>query len=182
MSHAVPSPAPESGRAPEPDERPLPGDAPEERRRLPARTATYWRVQALLTGVPVVALATLGAVTLRWPPEPLRWTVAALLFLWLVVLRGLVAPPIRRRRFWYCISADEIDLQHGVLMTTRTLVPMNRVQHLKTTQGALADRFRVASLHVHTAGGVVALHGMDRDEAARVRRRIGALAGLADDV
>ena len=59
---------------------------------------------------------------------------------------------------------------------------MNRVQHLKMEHGPIADRFRLASLHVHTAAGSIPIHGLDAGVADEVRTRISRLAGLADDV
>ena len=123
-----------------------------------------------------------GAVLLPWPWAWLRWAVAVGLLIHLFVIETLVAPPIRHRTFWYAVSADEIDLQHGFLITTRVVIPMNRVQHLKLEHGPLADRFGVANLEIHTAAGAVPLPAIDATEADALRRRIGELAGLADDV
>ena len=83
---------------------------------------------------------------------------------------------------WYSISPDEIDLQRGWLVQSRTVVPMNRVQHLKSEQGLLARRFHLSDLHIHTAAGAIVIDGLDQHEAAAVRARISGLAGLADDV
>ncbi len=160
---------------------PLPGDRAGDRHRLPARIVTYWRIKAVATWLPVLAAASFGAWQLDWFTPAIRWAVVGLVGLRLLV-ELLVAPPIRYRVFWYAISPDEIDLEHGVLVRTRTVVPMNRVQYLKTEHGPIADRFRVATLHVHTAGGAVRMAGLDRGEAEQLRARIAALAHLADDV
>lgn len=161
--------------------RDLPGDDPAARRQVPARTVTYWRVQALLTGLPLLAAAGAGALFLHWLFIPsIRWALVALLGCYVLV--GVTfGPTVRRRIFYYSVSADEIDLQHGLIVTTRTVVPMSRVQHLKTDHGPVADRFRLANLHVHTAAGAVSLRGLDVDEAERVRSRISHLANIADD-
>ncbi len=144
----------------------LPGDDSSSRQRLPARTTTYWRVRALITGVIVVGLATWGAVGLSWPGPIVRWMVVGLLAAWLLVIGVGFGPPIRRRLFWYALSEIELDVQHGWLTQTRTVVPMSRVQHLKSEQGLLAARFRVADpapAHGGRHGGVV--KGLDQDEA-----------------
>ncbi len=161
--------------------RTLPGDG-DDRRRLPERTARYWRTRALLVGVPILAAAIFGALRFHWFTPTVSWIIVGVLAGWLIVVEAVIAPPVRRALFWYSLSDTEIDIQHGWLVRTRTVVPMSRVQHLKTEQGVLADRFRVANLHIHTAAGPVRLAGLDVDEAADVRARIGALAQLADDV
>ena len=42
----------------------------------------------------------------------------------------IILPPIRYRVFWYAISSTEIDIQNGIIFTTRSVVPMRRVQTL----------------------------------------------------
>jgi membrane protein YdbS with pleckstrin-like domain len=168
------------------DERPvppeLPGDQVGNRRRLPKRTVGYWQLQRALVGLLVIGIAILGASTLTWFSPLVRWLIVAVLACYFVFVAVLVGPQIRYRLFWYAISEDEIDVQHGFLVRYRTVVPMSRVQHLRTETGPLADRFRVATLHIHTAAGAITIHGLDADEADEVRSKIGRLAGLADDV
>jgi uncharacterized protein len=160
---------------------PLPGDAVGERHRLPQRVVTYWRLRAVITFVVVTGIAAFLAWRIGWWTPQVRWTAVAVIGAVLLVVAAVV-PGLRYRTFWYALSPDEIDCQHGILVRTRTVVPMNRVQHLRSERGPLADRFRLASLHIHTAGGEVGLHALDRGEAEAVRTRIAALAHLADDV
>jgi membrane protein YdbS with pleckstrin-like domain len=161
--------------------RPLAGDDPADRHRLPARAVSYWRIRALLTGIAAGAVILAAAVLLHWPSAPVRWVLAGAVLVYL--LSGVTAVPvIRRRIFWYAVDADEIEIQRGLFVVSRSVVPMTRVQHLKTEQGPLADRFRLAALHIHTAAGTVQMHALDTDEAADLRARIGRLANLADDV
>jgi membrane protein YdbS with pleckstrin-like domain len=160
---------------------PLPGDEPGSRRRLPARVLAYWRLRAFVAGVVVVGVGVFGALELDWFTPVIRWVVVGLAAAWFFGVGAVLAPPIRRRFFWYSLSDSEIDVQHGWLVETRTVVPMSRVQHLKTEQGVLARRFRLADLHIHTAAGAIVLHGMDQSEADAIRGRISVLAGLSDD-
>ncbi len=160
----------------------LPGDDPVARHRLPARTTTYWRLRAALWGTAITALTVWGAVGLDWFNAPIRWTVAGIAAGWFLVVGVILRPPIRRSLFWYSVSDTEIDLQHGLLVQTRTVVPMSRVQHLKSEQGLLERRFRLADLHIHTAAGTVEIRGLDQAEATNVRTRIGLLAQLSDEL
>ena len=141
----------------------------------------YWRIQALLTGLSATAVLALGAARLNWFTPAVRWIIVALAAL-LFALRVALVPPIRRRIVSYAVSTDEIDYQHGFLVVTRTVIPMNRVQHLKSEQGPLAARFRLASVHIHTAAGTVSVPGLDAEVADDLRRRISVWAGLSDDV
>ena len=49
----------------------------------------------------------------------------------------LIVPEVRWRRFRYEVREEEIDLLRGVVTITRTLVPMQRVQHVDIQRGAL---------------------------------------------
>lgn len=161
---------------------PLPGDAPAARHRLPRRTLTYWRVRALITGLLVVGLLTWWAAGSDWFTPAVRWIIDAAAVVWYLLVGVLIRPIVRWKLFWYAVSDDEIDLQHGWLVQTRTVVPMNRVQHLKSERGLLAGRFRLAVLHIHTAAGPVVVAGLDQDDATAMRVRIGRLAHLSDDL
>ncbi len=174
--------APGAARQVGPASRRLPGDELASRHRLPARTATYWRLRALGTGALVVGLATWGAVGLTWFTPAIRWAVVVGLAIWLLLINAGIGPPIRRRLFWYSLSDNELDMQHGAVVQTRTVVPISRVQHLKSEQGLLARRFRLADLHLHTAAGTVVVKGLDQDEAVAMRARIGSLAQVPDDL
>ena len=160
----------------------LPGDEAVHRHRLPVRTLTYWRVRALLGGLVAVGVLVWAAVGLTWFDLTLRWAAVAGGVVWFLVIGVLVRPVVRWRLFWYAITDDEIDLQHGWLVQSRTVVPMNRVQHLESEQGVLASRFRLAVLHIHTAAGAIVVAGLDQEDAALMRTRIGRLAHLADDL
>ena len=161
---------------------PLPGDPPTARHRLPIRTLTYWRVRALITGLLVVGAVTWWAAASDWFNPTVRWTVDGVAAVWFLLIGTLIRPLVRWKLFWYAVSDDEIDLQHGWLVQIRTVVPMNRVQHLKSERGPLAARFRLAVLHIHTAAGPIVVDGLDQDDATQLRARIGRLAQLADDL
>lgn len=160
---------------------PLAGDRATERHRLPARVTTYWRWRAVCSSLPLLALLIILAIYLPWGPWWLGWGIVGL-FVVVVAVGMIVLPGIRYRVFWYAISQTEIDVQNGIIFTTRSVVPIRRVQSLRTERGPLADHFRMANLKVRTAAGSVSLSGLDRDEAAELCARISRLTRLADDV
>ena len=180
-----PSPVPATVRH-EPDgsetgSMPLVGDAPAERHRLSPRVMAYWRWRWLLSLLPMLVLLAGLVIVVPWPDGWIRWSVFTIVavagFLGLIVL-----PPIRYRVFWYAISSTEIDIQSGIIFITRSLVPMHRVQTLRSERGPIADHYRMTTLKIRTAAGSVSLSGLDRAEADELCERIGRLTGLADDV
>ena len=165
----------------DPSVTPLAGDLPTGRHRLPARVTTYWRWRALCSSLPFLVLLTCLAIYLPWGPWWLRWGIVGL-FVVVVAACMIVLPGIRYRVFWYAISETEIDLQKGIIFTTRSVVPMRRVQSLRTERGPIADHFRMANLKIRTAAGSVSFSGLDRDEADALCAWISQLTDLADDV
>ena len=93
-----------------------------------------------------------------------------------------VVPELRWARWRYEVRDEEIDLRHGTVRITRTLVPMLRVQHVDTTQGPLDQALGLATVVVHTAAGTTTIPALDEGHAARLRDRIAALARTADEL
>jgi membrane protein YdbS with pleckstrin-like domain len=100
----------------------------------------------------------------------------------LVAVAIVVLAPIRYQVFWYAISPTEIDIQHGIIFIKRSVVPMHRVQTLRTERGPMADHYRMTNLKIKTAGGSVTISGLGRVEADELCDRISRLADVADDV
>ena len=137
---------------------PLAGDLPTERHRLPARVTRYWRWRAFCSSLPLLVLLVSGAIVLPWGPWWVRWGVVGV-FIAVIAAGMIILPPIRYRVFWYAISSTEIDVQSGIIFTKRSLVPMHRVQTLRSERGPIADHYRMTTLKIRTAAGSVSLSG-----------------------
>jgi membrane protein YdbS with pleckstrin-like domain len=148
-----------------------PAPTGEPLQRLPRAALTYWRAQAIVTGLvlPIAAGSTVG----------LLWALPALL---VAVLAGWFGPAVLWSRWRYEIREDEIDLRHGLLTVKRTLVPIRRVQHVETETGPVQNLFELSTVSVHTAAGATKIPALHRGEAEAVRRRVGELARTRDDV
>ena len=110
---------------------------------------------ALAFGVAVLAVAALVV-----------WTVPELLW----------------RHWRYEIGDTEVDLQHGWLTVTRTLIPLTRVQHVDTRRGPLQRRFGLASVVLFTAAGASEIPALADAVADAARDRIAALANVQEDL
>ncbi len=160
---------------------PLAGDIPAERHRLPRRVTRYWRWRALFGGVPLLLLLTSLAIVIPWGSSWVRWGIVGIV-LALIVVGVTFVPHIRYRVFWYAISLTEIDIQHGIIFIKRSVVPMRRVQNLRTERGPMADHYQMTNLKIRTAAGSVTISGLDRVEANELCDRISRLSDVADDV
>jgi uncharacterized protein len=170
-----------STAAGEPDPVLLAGDLPAERHRLPARVTRYWRWRAFYSSLPLLVLLISGAIVLPWGPWWVRWGIVGVVVA-VIAACLIILPPIRYRVFWYAISSTEIDIQDGIIFITRSIVPMRRVQTLRSERGPIADHYRLTNLKIRTAAGSVTLSGLDRGEADELAERISRLTDLADDV
>ncbi len=141
----------------------------------------YWRASLLLRVVPLVVGVTVLAVVLSWPSDAVRVVAAVVVWIGGPVAVAVV-PPIRRRIWWFAIGDEQVDLHHGLLAITRTVVPMVRVQHVDLHRGPLADRFGLAEIELHTAAGSLTIPALDLEQAERIRRRVAVLARVPDEV
>ncbi|MBO9534015.1 MAG: PH domain-containing protein [Solirubrobacteraceae bacterium] len=158
----------------------LPGDA--ERIQLPERVVRYWRTNALIVWTPIVIAAVIGAVAAGDGIPGIAAVALIVVPLLAAIIDIAVVQPGRRRIWWYAIGEDQIDLQHGWIFVTRTVIPMTRVQHVEVQRGPVSSSFRLAELEIHTAAGSVKIPALDADEADRIRQQIADLARIADDL
>jgi uncharacterized protein len=148
---------------------------PEPSRRLASTARWLWRAQGLIATVAAVV----AAGVLRSQVGGAAWMLLPLL----VAAVGVgVVPELRWARWRYEVRDEEIDLRHGTLKITRTLVPMLRVQHVDTTQGPIDQVLGLATVVVHTAAGPTTIPALDEAHAGRLRDRIAALARTADEL
>jgi len=155
---------------------------PDPEGRLPPQARTLWRLEAAMrwAGAAVAAAVATAAVGDSLP-RALVATGWAALALGAVLGVG-IAPAVRWRRWRYAVREEEIDLRRGVLVATRTLVPIARVQHVDTRRGVLERSLGVATVVFHTAAGTNAIPALRGEEAAQVRDRIATLARTPDEL
>ncbi|MFB5660324.1 PH domain-containing protein [Alteribacillus sp. HJP-4] len=90
-------------------------------------------------------------------------------------------PQLRWKRWRYQVFDQEIYIQHGILIVTRILVPMIRVQHVDTKQGPILKKYGLASLTVSTAATTHEIPALREEEAADLRDQISVLARVEQD-
>ena len=157
---------------------------PPPREHLDPRARTMWRLSGLFQLVPVAAVAALAAVILI-RVDLLPTPAAVLPAIAVVALAALAVwpyPDLLWRHWRYEIGETEVDLQHGWLTVTRTLIPMARIQHVDTRRGPLQRRFGLASVVLYTAAGASEIPALADDVAADTRDRIAGLANASEDL
>ncbi|MGE7920904.1 PH domain-containing protein [Viridibacillus sp. NPDC093762] len=143
---------------------------------------TVWRVYGIIQSL-IVLLVAAGVGALTWFFEWYWWIyiicavvpfVFAFLFIYLF-------PKIRWEHWRYEVREQEIEVQHGLFIVVRTLVPMVRVQHVDTSQGPILKRYGLAQMTISTAATTHTIPALVMAEADDLRERISGLARVAED-
>ncbi|UII56210.1 PH domain-containing protein [Cytobacillus spongiae] len=154
----------------------------EPHKRISERALTVWRLSGVFYSFFILLLSG-GAIALAiifdWP----KWIIAvALAFLMIFAyLSVFFIPTVKWKRWRYEVREQEIELQHGVFIIKRTLVPMVRVQHVDTRQGPLLRKYRLATVTVSTAATVHEIPALDVTEAEELRIFISRLARVVEE-
>ncbi|MFI6649490.1 PH domain-containing protein [Streptomyces sp. NPDC050529] len=147
------------------------------RLRAPAHTPDpravgWWRAQwLLLTAVPVVVLAVLGALieTARF------WLLLPAAVLAVLGIGCAVLVPLWwfRTHRWE-VTDEAVYVRTGVLWQEWRIAPMSRIQTVDTVRGPLEQLCRLATVTVTTASakGAVRIEGLDHELAAELAERL----------
>jgi hypothetical protein len=132
------------------------------------------RVRFAVAALVLVAAAAAGDVLVaRETDFPFGAIAAAGLLLGVAAV--LVMPKRRYRAWCWRMDEDEIRIVSGLMVSSDTVVPFGRVQHIDVLRGPLQRGYGLASLVLHTAGtrsAAVLLPGLDAEEAERMRDHI----------
>ncbi|QQF62381.1 PH domain-containing protein [Bacillus halotolerans] len=141
-----------------------------------------WRLQEIIISAVclliVIAVAVLSYF-FHWP----YWVSGVLGAVWLLgsVVTIYLIPKIRHKVWRYEVHENEIDIQSGIFVVTRVIVPMVRVQHVDTSQGPLLRKYNLATVKIFTAATVHSIPALEIEEADQLRDSISRLARVTDD-
>jgi uncharacterized protein len=152
---------------------PRPDEPPS--RKLAAGAKWAWRLHLVGIWIAVAVLAGLLANVIDIAAAIL-FTGSAVLFIPAIVL----VPELRYRRWRWDVRPDVIDIQHGTFTVRRTLVPLERVQHVDTKRDVLEQMLDLSTVVVHTAAGSHTIPYLSDVDASELRDRIASLARSAD--
>jgi uncharacterized protein len=141
-----------------------------------------WRITASIYEI-IFWIAIIGFAIVTYYFELPYWYVLIAAFIGIIstYLSVIVLPKVRFRRWRYEIFEQEIYIQHGILIMSRTLVPMIRVQHVDTKQGPILKKYQLASVTISTAATTHEIPALLEEDASELRDRISALARVDED-
>jgi membrane protein YdbS with pleckstrin-like domain len=154
----------------------------EPQKRISGQALKVWRI----TGVIKMAIGwtlTFTVIFFVYFFHLPIWISAIILVIELIYtyLSVFFLPLLRWKRWRYDVREQEIELQRGIFIKVRTLVPMVRVQHVDTVQGPILRKYKLASVIVHTAATIHEIPALEEDEAEELRMFISKLARVAEE-
>ncbi|WP_226035140.1 PH domain-containing protein [Aquibacillus saliphilus] len=150
--------------------------------RIAVDAIKAWRLAACLWSV-IPILVTIALFVLAYLFDFSYWFGAIFIAISLIeiIISVIMIPSLRWKRWRYQVFDQEIYIQHGILIVSRTLVPMIRVQHVDTKQGPILKKYGLASLTISTAATTHEIPALLNEEASALRDQISELARVEQD-
>lgn len=141
-----------------------------------------WRVYGIIQAFFILLLAIgAGVLTYIFDWSFYIYFIAGLAVVVYIYFFVYLFPKIKWLRWRYEVRETEIELQHGIFIVKRTLIPMVRVQHVDTSQGPILRKYNLAGITISTAATNHEIPALIVEEADDLRSRISSLARVADD-
>ena len=150
--------------------------------RISEKGLRVWRFYGIMQTIIALLLA-IGVGVLAYIFEGPWWiyAIATGVVIMYAYLFIYLFPKVRWMRWRYEVRESEIELQHGLFIVKRTLIPMVRVQHVDTSQGPILRKYELAGITISTAATNHTIPALNTDEADELRARISVLARVAED-
>lgn len=84
----------------------------------------------------------------------------------------LILPFYTYKMYGYQINDEEVVIIKGVLVRTKTHIPIKRIQHIEKMQGPIQLMFKQASINIYTAGKNESIMGLSSDVSNEVLKNI----------
>ncbi|MFT4417099.1 PH domain-containing protein [Fredinandcohnia humi] len=150
--------------------------------RISERALIVWKTSAAISSM-IGWIITIAVLVLTIVFDWTFWIFGVLVVLCVIesILSIFILPKLKWKRWRYEVHEHEIDLQRGVFIVKRTIIPMNRVQHVDTQQGPLLRKHHLATVMISTAATIHEIPALDLEEADQLRDSISRLARVDED-
>ncbi|WP_226683756.1 PH domain-containing protein [Sutcliffiella horikoshii] len=155
---------------------------PEPKQMIDRKALSVWRISAALNSIFYVLL--FGGFWFIQRSFDLPWwalLIAGAFVVLIILFNVIIFPSMQWKRWRFEVHEHEIDLQHGIFIKKRTLVPMVRVQHVDTRQGPILKKFHLSTVLISTAATIHEIPALDEEQADQVRDYISRLARVTED-
>ncbi|MEK4427298.1 PH domain-containing protein [Solibacillus sp. FSL K6-1523] len=150
--------------------------------QLPKKSQTVWRLYGIIQTV-ILALIAAGVLFFadkyEWP-QWIIWITISIVVL-SIILSIIIFPNVRWKIWRYEVREQEIEIQSGLFVVKRTLIPMVRVQHVDTEQGPILKKYNLANISISSAATVHTIPMLLTEDADMLRTKISELARVAEE-
>ncbi|WP_166243345.1 PH domain-containing protein [Paenibacillus turpanensis] len=141
-----------------------------------------WRITGALdhgSALAVIAILAGCAVKFQW----YSWISTTLyilgaIFLVLLIISVAFLPAYRQRSWRFRIDSRYIQLKHGTWEVRHTIIPMEKVEYVKTEQGPILKRYGLYNIWVGTTTSKHVIPAISGEEAYRLKGLIAAYANV----
>jgi membrane protein YdbS with pleckstrin-like domain len=118
-------------------------------------------------------LIAIGLLIFLYFNESIRTYIIPMIII-LVCCIGLVfwASTVGFKKKGFALREKDIIFKKGILATTTTIIPFNRIQHVALHEGVLSRMYQLSELQIYTAGGSSSdmhISGLQKEEAERIK-------------
>jgi len=143
---------------------------------------SVWRITSLLSSISLVTLPIIYYFLMRYFSFPtLIIIVLSVGVIGLILFTTLFLPSLKMKYTAYEIYENELEIQKGMFVIKRIIIPMVRVQHVTTEVGPLLRRYGLSTVNISTAATTHKIEGLEHHIAENLRDRIVYLARISDD-
>ncbi|WP_028390578.1 PH domain-containing protein [Bacillus cihuensis] len=154
----------------------------EPRNRISNKALKVWRVSGIIRAA-ICWIITIAVLVVTILFDWSYWAIGAAGIISIVVtyISVFLFPSMKWKRWRYEVREKEIEIQSGLFIIKRTLVPMIRVQHVETNQGPLLRKYQLASVEISTAATTHEIPALELPEADELRFYISKMASVEED-
>lgn len=91
-----------------------------------------------------------------------------------------IEPTYLQSTWRYKIDAQFVQMKRGKWQEQHTLIPMEKVEYVRTEQGPIMRRYRLYNIEIGTTASNHIIPAIPRDEAMRLKAQIAVYAKIQD--
>ena len=150
--------------------------------KLPLSAKSIWRIYSLVQFAVLSVVYILLLYVLDNQVLPLYVKIAGgiVLAVYSLVI-VLVIPKVRWDILSYEVRDHEVEIQTGLFIVKRTIIPIVRVQHVDVRQGPLIKKKGLANIDITTAATTHTIPLLNSEDADELRLKISELARVAEE-
>lgn len=132
--------------------------------RVDKKAKIKWRLNRLggLIFLIIVSAIAIPSVNALW------CTLCCVAALVLQLANIIIYPIIEYIQWEYLIDDDRIEIKKGIIWRSHTVIPISRIQHVSYKSGPMQNIFKLASVDIHTAGGVHSIDDVNKETAKQI--------------